>query len=252
MKYLNLVLFVTIISCNQSTLNDDSKLSKFEFAVYNDEPILEDEYLFDKQSKNCKTEKVNNIDFYFIDWNNNGIYKEHGIDYIGIKSSLEYRPTIIKLDTLNSIRINGISHALTVHENSSELNQDVRLVDTDLHLITELTPMILENGQTFYPEITSDSTVIYFWATWCRPCIETLKSINVQKLNDNGIILIPIAYNCSGSKEFLEENNLSFEDLIISEKSAKDYNIKSLSKQYTFIKNKEVSNRNVNLKRYYH
>ena len=115
----------------------------------------------------------------------------------------------------------------------------------ELNTITELTPIELSNGDIFYPETKKDSTVIYFWATWCRPCVETLKNIDINKLENSNIEIIPIAYNCSGTKEFLNKNELTFEDLTISEQSAKHYNIKSLSKEYTFLKNKSVSNKNV-------
>jgi len=250
MKYLILIIVATILSCEPNNINQGLKYSVFEFPVYNNEPLFEDEYLYEKQSKKCLTEKVNKIVVYHFDWNDNGIYKEYGVDYVGVKSSLENRPTIIKLDTINSIGINGINYVLKIQESGSDLSQDVNLLYADLSLINELTPMILGNGKNYYPEIRSDSTVIYFWATWCRPCIETLKNINVQKLSESGVKLIPIAYNCSGSKEFLKENNLNFEDLIISEMSAEVYNIKSMPKQYTIFKSKEVSNNNVNLKRY--
>ena len=252
MKYLILLLFAVIYSCNSSTVTEDVRFAEFEFSVYNNEPIFEDEYLYDKISKNCLIEKVDEIDIYHIDWNNNSNFKEIGIDYIGIKSELEYKPAIVKIDTSNGIRLNGISHKLKFQDNYMNFNPAADTIVSELNLLTELTPIILENGKPFYPEIKHDSTVLYFWATWCRPCIETLKKIDVKKLSTNGIKLIPIAYKCSDSTEFLKENNLNFEDLIISEKSAKVYNIKSLSKQYTFLKNKEVSDNNVNLKEYYH
>ncbi len=150
------------------------------------------------------------------------------------------------------MRINGVNHEFFFEENNSKLVKTTNNESTELNMISEFTPIQLENGKTFYPEIVKDSTVLYFWATWCRPCIETLKNINVQELESKGIEIIPIAYNCSGTKEFLKTNSLNFRDLIISEKSAKVYNIKALSKQYTFLKNGKISDENVNLKEYYH
>lgn len=224
----------------------------FEFAVANNEPVFEDEYLYNKLLKKCVIEKINDIDIYLFDWNNNGQFKEIGKDYIGIKSNQENTPTIKKIDTINIITINGKSHELKIDNSKIILKELAYLKDAELNLITELTPIILENGNTYNPEIKNDSTVVYFWATWCKPCIETLINIDVQKLNRSGIDFIPIAYNCSGSGEFLEKHHLNFEDLIISKKSAVMYNIKSLSKQYTILNNKTVATTNVNLKNYYH
>ncbi len=251
MKHLLFILITVAYSCRPNTEIKEVKTAEFKFSVYNNMPIFEDEYLYDKKLKKCIIEETDEIDIYYIDWNNNGQFKELGIDYLGIKSEQEYKPTIVKIDTTNSLRLNGQAYDLRIQDGLMNMTSGTNSIDSELHLITKLTPIVLENGDTFYPEFHQDTTVLYFWATWCRPCIETLKNIDNQKLNDSGIQLIPIAYNCSNSKQFLEGNKLPFEDLIISDESAVNYNIKSLSKQYSFLKNKKVSRKNVNLKEYH-
>ena len=251
-KYFILILITIAYSCKLKSQNEEIKYEEFSFATYDNEPVFEDEYLYEIVQKKCLIENVNGIEIYNCDWNNNGKYRELGIDYLGVKSKLEKKPTLIKFDTLNCIKINGINYEYTFDGKNSKLKKASNVKESKLSLITKLTPIELENGKTYYPKIKSDSTVIYFWATWCRPCVETLKNIEVTKLEKQGINFIPIAYNCSETYEFLEKNNLNFEDLIISEKSAKAYNINSLSKQYTFLKNGDLSDKNVNLDKYYH
>ena len=252
MKYLTIVIIATIWSCKPSYQTPKTDLQAYKFAILEDEPIFEDEYLFEKEEKKCLVERINDINFYHCDWNNNGNYKEIGIDYVGIKSKLENKPTLVKIDSTNHININGQNYIYKSTDITNKLVETKTKQNSILNLVTKLSPILLENGEYFLPETNSDSTVIYFWATWCRPCVETLKNIDFQKLEKSNITLIPIAYNCSKSANFIKKNKLKFQDLIISEKSALDYNIKSLSKQYTFLKNGEISNKNVNLKKYYH
>ena len=215
--------------------------------------MFEDEYLYSKQIKKSRVRTVNNIEYYQIDWNDNGEFLEYGIDYIGLKSSLESKPTVVKIDSVNRLKINGVNYKLVIKNDKMIFSENQDSTEAFVSLITELVPIELEDSTVFFPELTRDSTVIYFWATWCRPCIETLKKItlNLEKLKAEGIEFIPIAYNCTGTIEFLSANKLPFQDLKISEESARIYNIKSLSKQYTFFKNGEIADANVNLRKYY-
>ena len=123
MKY-NILLLTVLLSCNSQ--NDGSKnqnqLLEFEFAVLNDEPIFEDEHLFDKISKKAKMEKIGKHEIYHIDWNNNNEFGEIGIDYLGLKSELEKKPIITKLKTETDIRINGISYKYIIEKTDKKIS----------------------------------------------------------------------------------------------------------------------------------
>lgn len=251
-KYLIISLLAMICSCKSNVQSQKQNAKVYKFATYKNEPIFEDEFLFEKEEKECLIIEVDGVKMYHCDWNGNGKYKEIGIDYLGIKSKLDNKPTVVKLDSTISIKWNGANYVYNSKESVLHEQGEISSKLSSLNLITELTPIYLDNGDQFIPEISKDSTVIYFWATWCRPCVETLKSVNVEELEKNQISFIPIAYNCSGSKEFLEENNLNFKNLVVSEKSASDYNIHSLPERYTFLKDGQISGKNVNLRYYYH
>lgn len=254
MKNLLIILLGTMISCNLTEQNNTSTIKSFEFAVYNNEPIFEDEHLYNKKIKNSINKLVKGVSIYLIDWNNNDKYFEKGIDYIGIKSSLDNIPTIERIEESNSLNINGKSYSTKIIDDNIQLVEKANLERVNLNLVTKYFPIELMGNKRLDIEFTSDSTVIYFWATWCAPCIETLKQIGPKnkKLKEIGINIIPVAYNCSDSKEFLERNNLPYENFQITEKSAQEYNIQSLSKQYTFLKDGSIADSNVKLRKYYH
>ena len=254
MKYTILLILILAMSCKETKktpVKPATNYKSFRYAIYNDAPIYEDEYLYPKQSKKALLIALDSIAFYQIDWDDDGLFGEIGVDYIGLKSKLEHKPIIEKLSTSNNIRINGNAYKVSSVDDELELEQIELDGSVQLNLITEFAPIELEDGQIYDVESQADSVVIYFWATWCAPCIETLKRLPLQELKDDGIDFIPIAYNCSNSKEFLDANDLPFDDLRISEKSAQVYNIKSLAKQYTFLRDGAVSGVNVYLRGYY-
>ncbi len=251
MKNICIILFSFFLSCKPSTTREIHQVENYHFAILDNEPVFEDEYLFEKEKKSCLIENVEGVLIYYCDWNSNGNHKEIGVDYIGIKSKLEQKPTLIKLEKNTPVNINGEMQNFYLEENTLRSSEKKLDLVTNLNITTKLHPILLESNEYFLPKIHSDSTVIYFWATWCRPCVETLKNIDLEKLEKKNISFIPIAYNCSGTKDFFNQNSLNFSDLNISEQAAKDYNILSLPTQYTFLKNGEISDNNVKLKTYF-
>jgi len=208
-----LVTFALLLGCSRPT---PPKIVTFEFAVYKDQPIFVDTYLYDKVSKQTQIVAVGDLQLYLVDWN--------GKTYAVVKKDDVFSADIVQFQS-----------------------------DVSLNLVDQYFPVELIDGELLQPEFKKDTTVIYFWATWCGPCIKTLKNIgpNIEKLNAQGIDFIPVAYKCSDSKEFLTKNNLPFEDHIVTEKSAKYYNIQNLSKQYTFLADGQISEKNVDLKQFY-
>ena len=68
---------------------------------------------------------------------------------------------------------------------------------------------------------SSRATVVYFWATWCPPCIgEFLEFENLsRKLKDQGVTLLSINFKetASTAKSFVEEAGTSFPVLLDTE-----------------------------------
>ena len=255
MRFVLICGLLLMLSCGEknSTQQANSELIDFEFAILDDAPIFEDEYLYPKETKQALLVKEHGIDFYLIDWDGNSNHSEYGVDYLGVKSSLERKPTIEKLDTSMILQLNGELKSLNIDKGDVVLTEYAGERESDMSLVSKLFPMEMENRDTYMPAIEQERLVIYFWATWCKPCVKTLKSIgpNIDKLEADGIQFVPIAYNCSGSEKFLESNNLDFEDLIISKAGAKSYNIQALSKQYTFNKDGSIAKENIKLSEYY-
>jgi len=48
MKYLILILATIAYSCKPNNVNQDYRFDAFEFAILNNEPVFEDEYLYEK------------------------------------------------------------------------------------------------------------------------------------------------------------------------------------------------------------
>jgi len=245
-----LVTFALLLGCSRPT---PPKIVTFEFAVYKDQPIFVDTYLYDKVSKQTQIVAVGDLQLYLVDWNGNDDFDEVGIDYIGTKTKLEMKPTLEQMKDSNYINWNGKTYAVVKKDDVFSADIVQFQSDVSLNLVDQYFPVELIDGELLQPEFKKDTTVIYFWATWCGPCIKTLKNIgpNIEKLNAQGIDFIPVAYKCSDSKEFLTKNNLPFEDHIVTEKSAKYYNIQNLSKQYTFLADGQISEKNVDLKQFY-
>jgi len=83
-----------------------------------------------------------------------------------------------------------------------------------------------------------DKTVIYFWATWCAPCVSKLEEMEPlkEKLIADKINFVPIYYKCSFSavKELNKEKGLNFDLKEVSEWSALSYQISGLPETYVF------------------
>lgn len=247
------ILTATLVFCLSCSNTAPPKMETFEFAVYKDQPIFVDTYLYEKESKQAKVITLGDLELYLVDWNGNSDFGEVGIDYIGTKSKLEMKPIIELQGKTNHLNWNGKTYTVTKKDDGYGVDMAKFKPDVSLNLVDQYFPVELTDGKLLQPEFARDTTVIYFWATWCGPCIKTLKNIGpkMEKVRASGIDFIPIAYKCSDSREFLAKNDLPFENYIVTEKSAKYYNIQNLSKQYSFLANGQISGKNVNLKQFY-
>ncbi len=217
-------------------------------------PIFEDEYMFDKVTKQYTTKLIDDSEIYLIDWNENQSFIDINEDYIGVKMSTENRPTIDVLVEENYITINGKSYLLSIEENDFVLEKFDTSVSTNLNTLNTYFPIELTSGELLNPKFNVDTTIIYFWATWCKPCVETIKNVTPQldELAANNIEFIPVAHDCGTCKEYLQENSMPYKYYHITEDHAKKVNIQFLSKQLTFLEDKSLAQKNTRLKNYYH
>jgi thiol-disulfide isomerase/thioredoxin len=214
----------------------------FEFAVYENEPVFVDEYLFDRENKNSIKLTSDKTVWYLLDWNKNGIYNEVGIDYYGVKSPFKNRPIISILKEKNYLNHNGQTYFIDKESNFRELIKTDFKVDNEISYISNFIPIELSDGKILTADILNgfDKTVIYYWATWCAPCVEKLEQIESIKGNlvSNKVNFVPIYHKTSYNsvKELNEKKGLSFDPKEVSDLSALNYQISALPETYVFDK----------------
>lgn len=242
------IFLIGMNSCSST----NSKEVSYEYAVYENEPVFEDEYLFPTTIKKGKAKMLDDVEVSLIDWNDNGVYGEIDTDYLGIKTHLNNKPTLQKLKSKNIININGVSYEIIIDEDNYSLAQTSH-TDSDINVITKYVAINLSDGSTLNLELEDEKTVIYFWATWCGPCVKTLKGLadKMGQLKADGIRFIPIAYDCSDYASFIEKHNLPYEAIAADKEVGKMYGIFNLPVQYTFDRAGNLAKQNLNLKNYY-
>ena len=217
-------------------------IESFTFAVVENKPIFKDEYLHDKVNKNSIKLTSGKTDWYLIDWNANGKYNDVGIDYFGVKSPFKNRPIISILEEKNNINHNGKTYSINKKNDFRKLIKTHFHIDNKISYISSFIPIKLSDGTILTDEILKDydKTVLYFWATWCSPCVKKLKQIEAskEKLANEKINFIPIYYECSLSSviELNDKKGLNFEPKEISNVSALNYQISALPETYVFDK----------------
>lgn len=232
---ISLIIFRFLTSCSKS-----EEIQTFNFSVDENKPVFVDEYLFDIQNKNSIKLTSGKTDWYLIDWNGNGIYNEVGIDYIGVKSPFKYRPIITILKDKNFINHNGKTYSIDKKNDfRTPIKTDFKEYNK-ISYISDFIPIELSDGKVLNDDILNgyNKTVIYYWATWCAPCVEKLEQMELlkEKLENDKINFIPIYYMSSSSsvKELNNKKGLSFEPLEVSELSALNYQISALPETYVF------------------
>lgn len=235
-----LILFGFLPSC---TNPKPETVEIFEFAVYENKPIFIDEYLYDKEFKKSVKMTFEKTEWYLLDWNDNGIYNEVGIDYFGVKSPFKNRPIISILKEENYLNHNRKSYIIDKKTNFRRLKKTELRQENPISYISNFIPIELTDGTVLEKEILKgyDKTVIYFWATWCAPCVKKLEKIELtkEKLIADNINFVPIYYMCSFNavKELNEKKGLNFAPKEVSELSSLNYQISGLPETYVFDKN---------------
>ncbi|SNR74103.1 AhpC/TSA family protein [Maribacter sedimenticola] len=218
-------------------------IESFEFAVYDNEPMFVDEYLYQNENKNGIKLSANQTEWYLIDWNGNGIYSEIGIDYYGVKSPFKRRPILSLLKKTNKINHNEVTYSIDNKTDFRELNKTVFEPKNDISYISDFIPIELSDGNTVNSDIFKDynKTVIYYWATWCAPCVKKLEQVelNSNKLALQKVNFIPIYYGCSYGDviKLNEKKGLTFNPIEVSNRSAISYQLTGLPETYVFDSN---------------
>ena len=266
MKNIIIILLLTLLaSCKEKSSgispvkpmqttgkskNQKAKDNVFLFYIDENKPVFDDKYLFSPTPKKYIKRNMGKIEWYLIDWNENNIYDEVGIDYIGVKNKFDQNPYIELLKDRVYINFNGKTFITQSKDHYKTVQKSDKYIGGKLNIITKIVPLVLEDGSIYIPETDKDTLVLYFWATWCAPCVKKVKyaNENISKINESGIDFIPVAYKCSGIKDFFEKNNINFQPLTASDKTGNDYRLFSLPKTFVFNKKGELTGNRFNIK----
>lgn len=247
------VIIILFLALNCSSNRIKVEYGVFQFSIHQDKPVFVDEYLYPKANKSYQQLNQDDKQWFLIDWNNNGKYHEIGIDYLGLKTVNQLKPILSLLNNRNYVKIDQDNYIIAKIDDFQSIRRAKQSGKIQLSSISRFNNIKLINGEAYSlkTDDENETYVIYFWATWCRPCINTLKNIDIEKLKTNSIRFIPIAYNCSNIEKFLNDNHLNFQALEISEESAELYNLNSLPRYFVFDKfGKLLNNNSVNIDEY--
>ncbi len=245
------LIFTVSISCKEK---DISTTVEFSFATHENKPLFVDEYLFNKETKKGKKLNSRSTEWFLIDWNGNGKFDELGIDYYGVKSPFKSRPILSILKRKNTLNHNGISYYLKQKSGFTKLEMADSNTSSKVSYISNYIPIELAGGEKIEKDVleNSEKTVIYFWASWCRPCVEKLVYMETQKeeLNKRNINFIPIYYKSSYAsvREEINKRNLGIIPIELSEKSGQQYQVGALPETYVFNRKGELVGESFDLK----
>lgn len=203
--------------------------------IYENEPIYKDTYLYPTEVKNVTNRKINDYDIFFTDWNNDSIFTEVGVDYFGFNIEGESLPKLFLLDTVNHFMLNGKVLAYCPLANNIE---DAKHPGGDIPtFIDQLLPLPLIENDTIKFDL-EDDVILYFWASWCAPCIQKLEKINLEwdAWSNKKYRFIPVALESSKSsiEKIYERKKFKFPMNIGEYSNVQTYSVNSFPKIYKF------------------
>ena len=88
---------------------------------------------------------------------------------------------------------------------------------------TDVTFKNIQNKQVFVENLKGQLVILNFWAIWCKPCREEMKSLDLLQSNKElkNIKIFPINVgndNVKKSKDFFKELDIKFLDIYFDEK----------------------------------
>lgn len=247
MRLIGLILLVSSLGilarCNQR--KNIITLAQFTFAVDNNGPVNHERILYPKENKPAKEIINEALSWYLIDWNNNGIYNEINKDFIGVKNTFDVYPIIEPIKKENIISYNGVAYSLdNVTEESIPIPTTYSL-PIPLSYVDEYVPISVNNGLDtiiLNPDFESyDQTIIYFWATWCLPCVSKMEEAHyaAYEMKAKNIQFIPVAYksDLQNINGFYKKHKMKFAPLKIMDDSAMKIQLLSVPQAYVYDNN---------------
>lgn len=202
-----------------------------EISLFSDnvKPVCEDEYLYIETVRNSvEINYQNEFKIVYLDWNKDGIFREKGVDYFAMKfpdGNLSCYHLVDYIDTvLFNDRVLALDH---LKMEFIQIEGENKFVEKKF--MTKFSSVLLYDTSALAMEgFEFDDSVVYFYASWCGPCIEKLKIINDFKcdLTKN---FIPIALQSSQSSldKIFSKEKFNFPLYIAAEKIGTDYEIRS-------------------------
>ncbi|MEO1438706.1 MAG: TlpA disulfide reductase family protein [Bacteroidota bacterium] len=184
------------------------------FYLLGTETLTAELYLGDQIQREVQTWRIDDSYFYLIDWNQNGSFTDLGVDQIAADKLKAWPPKLQPLkaqNTLQTDRKTVVFSPLEPLALAFDLSPSTDSVDLELISILpdclHLQNAELDNQLTAALN-TSEGLALYFWATWCQPCVKKIKLLETTDYFENGIQYIPICVKSSRSSlEALKAKN---------------------------------------------
>ncbi|MEM6723595.1 MAG: redoxin domain-containing protein [Bacteroidota bacterium] len=221
----------TMIEAMNSRRTVRPKIEATAMPLYQlgNELITAELYLGDEVQRQVQTWRIYDDYFYLVDWDQNGRFTDVGTDLIGADKLKAWPPEFRPLPSRTILKTARQTIAFTPSENLSH-SFDLALAEdsVDLELIAQLPDCLalqnpaLDNALTAALN-TSDPMVLYFWATWCKPCVKKIKQLALTDFQADGRRYIPICVQSSlNSLEALQANHkLDFPPFLLADAEAK-------------------------------
>lgn len=101
----------------------------------------------------------------------------------------------------------------------------------------------LDGSEIALGELKGKTVFLNFWATWCRPCVSEMPSIDemAKLFKEQDVVFLAASYeDMDKVKSFASYYNYSFEFVKINEEFMLNYDIASLPTTWVIDKNGEV------------
>ncbi len=203
-------------------------------TVYTDNvrPVCEEEYLYVKAQREVVEETVNaELKLVYLDWNGDSIFNETGVDFFGFVNNDGSYSCFHPLKDQNTLLINGEFYEMRPlnYNVYSLLPKYVGEEEEVISFNSQMESIQLEGGvELSLSDYPKNKSIIYFYATWCKPCIKTLVDYNEANCEQD-FNFFPIALESSpGSlKKLFENRGFKFDLLIGAESLKQQFEIKS-------------------------
>ncbi len=213
-------------------------IQTIEVPIFENRPIYEDSYLYPQEGKGITRRTINDQELILIDWNNDSIFTEVGVDYYGFEIPGEAVPRMFPLKSTNRFERNGQIMAYDPLANTLSAS-NITPGSEIPSFLDEIAPIQLSDGQLLEFADT-ENAVIYFWASWCAPCIRKLIAINNSwdDWSQKGYRFIPVALQSDDQSivNIYQRNAFQFPLYIGEENTAKSYWVSSFPTAYLFEK----------------